>query len=107
MERSGSRLARNASAMALFPILGMLGGILLGVLRAWLFNLDPFIATGYYVRGGFLGSILGAAAAVAVAVLERRNLTSIRRLMILIAIASVVLWFIFTLLGSLAANGTL
>ena len=107
MERSGSRLTRNASAMALIPILGMLGGIVLGAIRVWSLRIDEFVALGYIVRGGFVGSVLGAVVAVAVGVLELGSLTSVKKLMVLIAFVAVLLWAVVTLLGGLAANGTL
>jgi hypothetical protein len=107
MKRNGSRLGTSASALALFPILGMLGGILFGLFRGWILNADAFTATAYFVRSGFVGSVLGAVVAVAAAVLERGSVTSLKKLMVLIAVAAVLLWVVITLLGGLAANGTL
>jgi len=107
VERSGSRLTRNASAMALFPILGMMGGILLGAIRVWVLRADELAAVSYVVQGGFVGSVLGAMVAVGTAALERRSLTSLKRLMGFIVIVAVLLWAVITLLRDLAANGTL
>jgi len=107
MENSGSRLTRNASAFALFPILGMLGGLLLGAIRVWILRADEFAAIGYVVQGGFVGSVFGAVVAVGVAALERRSLTSLKKLMGFIVVVAVLLWAVITLLRDLAANGTL
>ena len=68
---------------------------------------DELAATGYVARGGFLGSVLGLVAAVALAALERKSFTSIKRLMGLVALVDVLLWVVITILSSLAANGTL
>jgi len=93
--------------MALFPILGMMGGILLGAFRVWIIRADEFAAVSYVVQGGFIGSVLGAVVAVAFAALERRSLTSLKKLMGLIVIVAVLLWAVVTLLRDLTANGTL
>jgi hypothetical protein len=107
MEHSESRLTRNASAMALFPILGMMGGILFGAFRVWIFSLDGLVGLRIVVQGGFVGSVLGAVVAVGFAALERRSLTSLQKLMGLIVVVAVLLWAVMTLLRDLAANGTL
>jgi hypothetical protein len=107
MPSSGSRLTRNASALALFPILGMLGGVVLGALRVWIVRTDELVAIGYIVKAGFIGSVVGVLVPVVLATLERESLTSVKKLMVLVAVASVVLWVIITLLGGLVANGTL
>jgi len=93
--------------MALFPILGMMGGILLGAIRVWVLRADELAAVSYVVQGGFVGSVLGAMVAVGTAALERRSLTSLKRLMGFIVIVAVLLWAVITLLRDLAANGTL
>jgi hypothetical protein len=85
----------------------MLGGIALGVIRAKILIADEFAAIGFVVRGGFIGSVLGVAVAVMIAVLERQSLTSLRKLMVTIVVVAVVLWAAITLLRDLVANGTL
>jgi hypothetical protein len=107
MERSESRLNRNVSAMALFPILGMLGGILLGAIRVKMLSADEIAAVGYLVQGGFIGSALGVAVAVVFAAVERSTLTSLKKLMGTIVVIAVLLWALVTLLRDLVANGTL
>jgi hypothetical protein len=91
----------------LLPILGMLGGIMLGAIRVKILHADEFAAVGYLVRGGFIGSVIGVVAAVIVAVLKRRDFTSVRKLMVLVLVAGVVLWAVITLIRDLVANGTL
>jgi len=107
VEHSESRLTRNASAMALFPILGMLGGLLLGAIRVWILRPDELRALGYIVREGFIGSVLGAVVLVGIAALERRSLKSLKKLMAYIVVVAVLLWAAITLLRDLTANGTL
>jgi hypothetical protein len=51
--------------------------------------------------------VFGAVVAVGVAVLERRRLYSLRRLMAYIVVIAVVLWAVIMLLRDLTANGTL
>jgi hypothetical protein len=93
--------------MALFPIVGMLGGIVLGAIRVWALRVNDFEAVGHFVRGGFFGSVFGAVVAVGVAVLERRRLYSLRRLMAYIVVVAFLLWAVIMLLRDLTANGTL
>ncbi len=63
MEPRKSRWEQSAGALALFPILGLLGGILVNVLRANL-GADPFASVELIAQGGFLGSVFGVAVAV-------------------------------------------
>jgi hypothetical protein len=109
MDRPQSRLAKSAAVLVLFPILGLLGGILLGVIRAWIWRGDEFMNLWLTVRSAFLGSVFGAAAAVILAVLERKNLTSLRRQMafILAVAVAVVIWAIVVLIRDLLASGVL
>jgi hypothetical protein len=107
MERGESRLTQSASVLVLFPILGMLGGIILGVIRVWILRGDEIAAVVHIVRGGFIGSVIGVVAAVLVAVLERRAFTSVRKLMVLVLVVGVVFWAVITLIRDLVANGTL
>jgi hypothetical protein len=101
MDRPQSRLARSASALALFPILGLLGGILLGVIRAYIWRGDELMNLGLTVQSAVLGSLYGTAVAVIFAVLERKNLTSIKRMMAIILVVAVVIWAVVTVLRDL------
>ncbi len=107
MERPSSSLTRNASLLIIFPIVGMMGGIVWGVIPVWVWGGDPFYQVKSIVVGGFVGSVLGAATAVLIAVLERGSITSLKKLMAIILVASVVFWAIISLLRTLVANGSL
>ena len=107
MERPSSSLTRNASLLIIFPIVGMMAGIAFGVIRTWIWGGDPFRQITYVVSGGFLGSVSGAVAAVAIGVFERRRLTSLQKMMGLILVAGTLLWAVLTLLRSLVINGSL
>ena len=107
MERIGSRLTQNASTMILYPILGMIGGLLLGALRTRIGRLDSFSSIELVVKWGFLGALFGAVAIVLVPVLAKKNVSSVRRLLGVIGVAAVLLWFVISLLRDLTTSGVL
>jgi hypothetical protein len=107
VERNESGLGRNAALLVLLPIGGLLGGILFGVIRARIQRGDEFAEIALVVQGAFLGSVLGAATAVAFAVLERKSLTSLQRMLGFIVVAGVLLWALVTLLRDLVASGVI
>jgi hypothetical protein len=102
-----SFLTKSASAMILFPILGMVGGLLYGAFRARAGRLDEFGSIELVVKCGFLGSVFGAMIAVAVAIFGWKSVISLKKLLALIALASVLLWALITLLRSLTASGVI
>jgi hypothetical protein len=107
LEKPESRLAQNASALAIFPILGLLGGILFGLIRAGISGSDAFAKLQLATNGGFLGTIFGTALAVLVAFLDRKSLFSLRRMMTLILVAAVLLGAVIILLRDLIGSGAL
>jgi hypothetical protein len=107
MERPHTRLSQSASALVLFPIVGLLGGILLGVIRAQIMRGDPFANLVRVVEGGFLGSVFGAGAAIVFGILERKSLTSVKKMMGFVLAVAVVLWAVVTLVRDLVASGVL
>jgi hypothetical protein len=107
MDQKQSRLAGSASALAIFPIVGLFGGILLGVIRAEILRGDELMNLGLTVQAAFLGSVYGAAVAVIFAVLARKNLTSLKRMMAVILAVAVVIWAVVVLLRDLTGSGVL
>jgi hypothetical protein len=94
MERDHPNLVRTASAMAIWPILGLLGGLVLGSVKASLqraFELDGLVMT---IRWGVTGFFLGLAVVLLLSLsLRRKDLISLRRLMALVAIAALLSWY--------------
>ena len=108
MDLEESRLARNASAKALFVILGMLGGLLAGAIRAQVGRVDELTAILLVARGGFIGSVFGVGVAIATAtVAGRRSLASIKGLMGVVVVAALLFSCVIGLLLDLAAQGIL
>src|ERR1700677_3343929 len=106
-QQPAALLNKSASAMILFPILGMVGGLLYGALRAGLGRLDDLRSIETVVKCGFLGSVFGGMIGVAVATLGWKSVTSVKRLLIMVALASVLLWALITLLRNLTASGVI
>jgi hypothetical protein len=107
MDNAEPRLLRNAWAIVLFPILGMAGGLLAGIVTTWVRRFDEFVAIELIVRWGFLGSLFGAATAVMAAFLARRNISTVKRLSVVIVAGAIVAWAVVMLLRSLSASGVL
>jgi hypothetical protein len=96
MERHQTKLmeSRNASAAVILPIAGMLGGLFIGGLRAYGGGLDAFAQISRVVKWGVTGFFAGLVLVVLLAVQVRRgDSVSIRRLMVLIAVAGLLTWF--------------
>ena len=77
---------------------GMLAGLGLGVLRAWLQWSDPFVQIAQVVSGGVVGTLMGLGLAILLAAHERGTFRSVKKTMLFIAAAAVVVWASFTLL---------
>jgi hypothetical protein len=99
MEPDDSPLQRTASFKVLLPIVGLLGGLVLGAVRAWIFTSDPLLSVTLVIAGGIVGSSLGMAAVLATAYPFRKaDLSSLRGLLILGLIAAIVTWFVLVML---------
>jgi hypothetical protein len=99
MERESSVWVRNASTKALYPISGMLAGLLGGLIRARLGFTDELTQLALVAHGGFAGFLLGAAAALASMLwLGRASVTSLRGLMLAVSIAALTMGFLSTTL---------
>jgi hypothetical protein len=78
---------------------GLIGGLLVGGVRSWYVGSDPLAATGLIITGGLVGSTLGMAGVLAGAYpLRKRDLSSLRGLLILGLIAAIVTWFVLVML---------
>jgi hypothetical protein len=94
MERDNPRLVGTASALIILPIVGLLGGLALGAIGASLAGVGEFTGLVFTIRWGVTGFFLGLALVVFLSVsLRRKNLVSIRGMMVLVAIAGVLSWF--------------
>ncbi len=106
MERDNPRLVERAraSALVILPIIGLLGGLVLGAIGVSLAGGDELASLRVTIRWGVTGFFLGLALVVVLSVsLRRKDLVSIRGLLVLVAIAGVLSWFfarvLFAVLG--------
>jgi hypothetical protein len=99
MDHAEPKLSRSASAKAVFPIVGMLGGLLLGTVWAKVSRADELAAvhcvTRWAVTGFFVGLILVVFGALK---LGRKDIISVRRLMLLAVIATLLCWYVVKIL---------
>ena len=94
MERDNPWLVGRASALVILPILGLLGGLVLGAIGSSIGGLDEITGLMFTIRWGVTGFFLGLALVVVLSVsLRRKDLFSIRGLMVLVAILAVLSWF--------------
>ena len=94
MERDNPRLVGTGSALVILPIVGLLGGLALGAIGASLGGVDEITGLVFTIRWGVTGFFLGLALVVVFsASLRRKDLFSIRGLMVLVVIAGVLSWF--------------
>jgi hypothetical protein len=106
MDRQVRHLESNASLRVLLPILGLIGGLGLGALRAWLAGAAELGAVALVVSGGIIGSALGMSAVLLCAYrVGQLELRSLKSLTILVLIAALVLWFALTMLAPIFAGG--
>ena len=85
----------------------MVVGLVYGGVRARVGRLDEFGTIELVVRCAFLGSVFGTLIGVAVATLGWLSVTSLKRILVLVAVASVLLWALITLLRNLTASGVI
>jgi hypothetical protein len=106
MDRPLSNLESDASTRVLLPILGLLGGLGFGILRAWLSGASELRAVAVVVVGGIVGSILGMSAVIATVYrIDKGKIRSLKSLAFLVLVAAVVLWFALTLLSGVFPLG--
>ncbi len=96
MDRQDIRLGvrRSASAAVIVPIAGMLGGLIVGAIRARSVGPDEFAKIACVIKWGITGFFAGLALVLLLAFsLRREDVVSIRRLMGLVVVAGLVAWF--------------
>jgi hypothetical protein len=95
MERVETKLGvrRSASASVILPIGGMMGGLLVGLLRTRFLGLADLALLACMIRWSVTGFFAGLGLVLLLAVQFRHDVISIRRLMVLVAVAAVVAWF--------------
>jgi hypothetical protein len=94
MERDNPRLVERASALVVLPIVGLLGGLGLGAIAASITGAGEITSLVLTIRWGVTGFFLGLALVVVLsASLRRKDLVSIRGLIVLVVIAGVLSWF--------------
>jgi hypothetical protein len=105
MNGDPSHLESDASAKVLWPVLGLLAGLLVGALRSWLAGTDPLAAVSLVIAGGVVGSALGMVIVLAQLFPPRKyDLGSLRGLMSLVLAATLILWFAVGYLRILLAH---
>ncbi len=97
LEDRGPRLLGNAAGVVIITIVGLLGGLAFGVLRAWLLRRDELENLALVVTAGFFGSVFGLGLAIVLAVLDRGSFRSLKKTMAVVAVTAVVLWAIVVL----------
>lgn len=87
--------ARSASAVVLVPIAGLIGGLILGGIRASSVGLADLDLLGRVIKWGVTGFFAGLGLVLLLAVQFRlRDVISVRRLMVLVVVAALVAWYV-------------
>jgi hypothetical protein len=87
-------VGRSASAAVIWPIAGMLGGLVVGAVRAWIRGLRDLDEISCVLKWGVTGFFAGLGLVLLLALQFRRtDVISIRRLMGLVALAGIIAWF--------------
>lgn len=87
-------VSRNASAAVIAPIVGMMGGLLVGAVRTWIRGLADLELLSCVIKWGATGFFAGLALVLLLALQYRRGAAlTIRRLMALVAVAAIIAWF--------------
>jgi hypothetical protein len=100
-------VSRSASAAVIYPIVGMLGGLCIGAIRARSRGLVDLEQLACVVKWGVTGFFAGLGLVLLLALQFRRgDVVSIRRLMALVLFAGIVAWFIARVLfGAIGFEG--
>lgn len=94
LDQKATGLARRASAVIILPIAGLMGGVLIGALRAKGRGLDELGQIACVIKWGVTGFFGGLALIVLLAFRGwREPQVSLRETMVFIAVAAIVAWF--------------
>jgi hypothetical protein len=100
MNQQATRLVRNASTAVIWPLVGMLGGLFVGGLRAWGSGLHEFAQIGCVIRWSVTGFFMGLALVILLALpIYRQDKLTIRRTMAVFVVAGVLTWFFTRILS--------
>jgi hypothetical protein len=97
MEPAESKLLRSVSIVAILPIGGMIGCLILSALWARRHIPDEILRLAYVVRWGVQGFFVGIAIGVLL-LLHGRGTLSVKRLMALVAVAAFLCWWMVAIL---------
>src|SRR5690348_13358521 len=87
-------VSRDASAAVIAPIAGLLGGLFVGTVRAWFRGFVDLQLLTCVLKWSVTGFFAGLGLVLLLVVqFRRRVVISIRRLMVLVAVAGIVAWF--------------
>jgi uncharacterized membrane protein AbrB (regulator of aidB expression) len=105
MDQDQRNFMRSASAQAIFPIAGLLGGLVLGAVVGTSGMPDELAKVFTVVKWGVTGCFVGLTLAVLLLIgLRRKDVVSVRSIMILTLIAAGLCWFavkvFFAVIGS-------
>jgi hypothetical protein len=105
MNERATKLARNASTAVVYPIVGMLGGLFVGGLRARVRGAGEIDQIAFVVKWGITGFFAGLALVVLLASSSRgENIVSMRRLMVLVVVAGLLTWFFARIFAGVIGN---
>ncbi len=107
MNQEATKLVKSASAAVIFPIGGMLGGLLVGGLRASSQGPDEMAQIACVIKWAIAGFFAGLVLILFLAIdLRGKNIVSIRRLIVIILIAGLISWYITRILfGAIGYEG--
>lgn len=107
MDQQESNLARNASTAVLVPIGGLVGGLIVGGIRARALGLDEFSQIACVLKWAVTGFFAGLALVVLLAcTLRMSEPVTLRRLMVFVIVAGVLAWFFARILfGAIGYEG--
>ncbi|MHB1558785.1 MAG: hypothetical protein ACYC61_15130 [Isosphaeraceae bacterium] len=112
MERRESNLrldlGRSASAAVFVPIVGLIGGLIVGVMSSRGAGLTDLAMLSRVIKWSVTGFFTGLGLVLLLAVpLCRRDVISVRRLMVLVVVAALVAWYVSRVLfGVIGQEGT-
>ena len=107
MNQEATKLVKSASAAVIFPIGGMLGGLLIGSLRASSKGPDEMAQIACVIKWSIAGFFAGLVLILFLAIdLRGKNIVSIRRLIVIILIAGLISWYVTPILfGAIGYEG--
>jgi hypothetical protein len=105
VNQQAPNLARNASTAVIFPIAGLLGGLIIGGLRSRGRGPHEFAQIECVVKWGITAFFAGLALVVLLAFASRgQNLISTRKLMVLVVVTGLLVWFFARILSALLGS---